>query len=79
MTKHDTAAWEAIRPALDALRGACEVARHLTPGGRLLEHDLVGIRRRVARKFGVTPEDLARWDALDRQRLAQRGSRRRAA
>lgn len=76
MTKHDTAAWEAIRPALDAFRHACEIARHHTPGGVLFEEDLAGIRRRVAREHGVTPDDLARWVGIER---AQRGSRRRAA
>lgn len=60
-----TAAETMIVPALRAYHRAREVARHHTPGGRLLEVDCHGIRRRVARDHGITPEDLQRWyDAM---------------
>lgn len=37
-----------------------EAERH-TPGGVLLEADLIGLRKRVASIHGITPEDLKRW------------------
>ncbi|MES2845613.1 MAG: hypothetical protein V4747_11340 [Pseudomonadota bacterium] len=40
---------------------ACRKARFITPSGHLTEEDLGGIRKRIARDFKITPEDLARW------------------
>lgn len=68
----DTAAERLIVPALKAYQVAQNRARFVTPGGHLFEDDLRGIRRRVARDHGVTPEDLQRW--YDRQTPAQRAS-----
>ncbi len=44
-----------------AYEEACRKARFITPGGHLTEEDLGGIRKRIARDFKVTPDDLARW------------------
>lgn len=54
---------EPIFADLDAAKAEAE--RH-TPGGVLLEHDLDGLLKRVARRHGVTPEDLKRWEGLYR-------------
>lgn len=40
-----------------------EAERH-TPGGVLLEADLIGLRKRVASIHKITPEDLKRWVEL---------------
>lgn len=55
---------EPIFADLDAAKAEAE--RH-TPGGVLLEHDIDGLRKRVARRHGVTPEDLKRWEGLYRE------------
>lgn len=68
----DTAAERFIDPALKDYLRAQNRARFVTPGGRLLEVDLVGIRRRVAREHGITPEDLQRW--WDRTTPAERAA-----
>lgn len=57
----ETAAERFIIPALKAYRLAQRRACFVTPGGVLLKDDLRGIRRRVAREHGITPEDLQRW------------------
>lgn len=59
-----TATLEPIFADLDAAKDEAE--RH-TPGGVLLEHDLDGLRKRVARRHGITPEDLKRWEGLYRE------------
>jgi len=66
-----------VKPALDEYRARCRFAQMSTPGGVLFEEDLVGIRRRVARHHGITPEDLARWVEMDR--AGRFRSRRRAS
>ena len=70
----ETAAERLIVPALRAYLVARNRARFVTPGGHLLEEDLRGIRCRVAREHGITPEDLQRW--WDRMTPAQRESLR---
>ncbi|HMT45493.1 MAG TPA: hypothetical protein PKE59_00095 [Novosphingobium sp.] len=63
-----------VRPALRDYRAAILKASRLLPGGQPLREDLDGLRRRVARDHGVTPEDLARWydrlGAKELQRLS---------
>lgn len=49
------------------MHGSLAEAERHTPGGVLLEHDLDGLRKRVARRHGITPEDLKRWEGLYRE------------
>ena len=49
---------EPIFATYDAHKRAAE--RH-TPGGVLLEADLIGLRKRVASIHKITPDDLKRW------------------
>lgn len=49
---------EPIFATYDSHKSAAE--RH-TPGGVLLEEDLIGLRKRVASIHGITPDDLKRW------------------
>jgi len=60
----DPASAALVAPALQAYRSACAVARRYTVGGVLLDRDLIGIRRRVARAHSITPDDLKRWVEL---------------
>lgn len=56
-----------LNPILADLADAKVEAERHTPGGVLLEHDLDGLRKRVARRHGITPEDLKRWEGLYRE------------
>lgn len=52
-----------VRPALRDLHAAIARQRPLMPGGQPMPDDLDGIARGVARRHGITPDDLKRWYA----------------